>query len=714
MEGSLVERGRRLFTTVEGQALPVRGLTAAVAVGLPLLVGTFTGHPYTGLVAALGAYLAAFRFPLGTYGEKARSLGGVLTAIAGGSLIGGLLSGHHWIAVVVVPCVLFVGSAVPRLGITFGLATLFAFIRPTTENFVRDGLVELSGALFLGVLIMAPWPGRRLRPMRESLAAVAEALAEALGVVTAQPGALEWEERRTAASAAIAGARATYALYNVSNEDNRPQRLLNTLSRISREIVALRALIEAEAVYPLRHNADAEIRAAVAVLAARLRPVAEAIETSAEGSWPEADALATQRLIDREAKIRRATFKGEEDLVALALVAQVRRSLQRIGTSIDSAGRIVADGITIRPSLRLPDAPHPSSWWEGLASAIRTRPGLYLQALRVSVAGLVAMVIWVGFDVPHGYWLLITAVICLQGTYGETVEMVVQRIGGGALGGVLAAVLLSLAPGKTALALIIVCMVWIAFTLRPINYTVWTFSLTPLIMMILDFGAPVPWSEAVIRIFLNIGGGVLAVLAARLLWPSAGVHDPSALFARLSGSLGALVRVAAAPAEEAPPLIASLQSARKATEEVADMARRLAHHPVPDLERVARLREAVAAAQRIRDHVITVTGMSRAEPGEAGPVTSILNQVADHLEETASALQVGDSSLPILDLDDLLADLDEHLSSLAKQRRAEVIAGMTPEETTPLRRDLLSAAAVRHALRGLRADVSDLTTALSR
>jgi uncharacterized membrane protein YccC len=713
VEGSLVERGRQLFTTVEGQALPVQGLAAAVGISLPLLIGTFTGHPSTGLVAALGAYLTALRSPQGTYGERARSLGGILTAIAVGSLIGGLLSGHSWIAVVVVPSVLFIGSAVPSLGITLGLATLFAFVRPPSEDLVRNGLLELSGALFMGALIMAPWPGRRLRPMRESLAGLAEALVEALDVVTARPGALGWEERRAVVSAAEAGAKATYALYKVSNDDNRPQRLITALSRISGEIVALRALIEAEAVDPLRRNADAETRAAVAVLAARLRQVAEAIETGVEEPWPEADAVAAQRLIDREAEIRRATFEGEEGLLALALMAQVRRSLQRIGTSIDSAGRIVAGGITIRPSLRLPKQ-HPYSWWGRLASAIRTRPRLSLQALRVGIAGLVAMVIWVAFDLPFGYWLLITAVFCLQGTYGETVERVVQRIGGSALGGVLAAVLLSLAPGKTALALIIFCIAWLAFALRPINYTVWAFFMTPLAMMILDFGLPVPWSESAIRIALNIGGGALAVLAARLLWPSAGVADPSALSARLSDSLAWLIRVAAEPAEEAPPLTAALQAVGKATEEIVDMVNRLAHHPAPDLERVARLREAVTTAQRIRDHVITVTGMSRAEPGDAGPVTSILNQVADHLEQTADALQVGDASLPILNLDDVLADLDEHLSSLAKRRRAEVAAGTTLDETTPLRRDLLSAAAVRHALRGLRADVSELTTVLSR
>jgi hypothetical protein len=140
----------------------------------------------------------------------------------------------------------------------------------------------------------------------------------------------------------------------------------------------------------------------------------------------------------------------------------------------------------------------------------------------------------------------------------------------------------------------------------------------------------------------------------------------------------------------------------------------MAHEPSPDIRLVGRLRDAVAATNRIRDEVITVTGLSQVEKGEMAPVNEILVQLAGHLEEGADRLAAGEVSLPALDLDDLLTDLDHYLASLAKRRRAEVAAGTAMEASTPLDQDLRSVAAVRGALRGMYEDVRELDAALSR
>ena len=66
-----------------------------------------------------------------------------------------------------------------------------------------------------------------------------------------------------------------------------------------------------------------------------------------------------------------------------------------------------------------------------------------------------------------------------------------------------------------------------------------------------------------------------------------------------------------------------------------------------------------------------------------------------------------------LDLDVRLAELDGFLCCLVRRRRAEVAAGGSLEETTPLRRMLEQAAAVRYALRTLRVDAEELCRALS-
>src|SRR4051812_22871464 len=267
-------RLRQTLTTVEGRAAPVYGLCAAVAVALPLLIGAQLGRPYPGLVAALGAYLVAVRSPQGTYGQKARQLTVIVTVLMAGTLIGGLLSGHRWIVVAVLPVVVVFQSVVSGVGPTLGLATMTAAIRPSTDDVLLDCAYELAGALFMCALVLAPWPGRRLRPLLEALSEAAAAVAGTLEVVTVPAEDREWECRRAAAATALGRARTTYGLYNAASDDERPGRLIRALVKIMHEIVALRSLIEAGALRPLHESAEAETRAVIDELTTRLRLLA--------------------------------------------------------------------------------------------------------------------------------------------------------------------------------------------------------------------------------------------------------------------------------------------------------------------------------------------------------------------------------------------------------------------------------------------------------
>jgi uncharacterized membrane protein YccC len=537
-------------------------------------------------------------------------------------------------------------------------------------------------------------------------------VAKILDVVTVPEGDPEWERRRTAVTDAMRRARTTYGMYNASSDDDRPGRLIEALVKIVHETVALRALVGAEASSPLHSGAEPEIRDAITVLAARLRLLAGAIGDQVGGSFDTADSAASHRLGDRIGEIRRAAFEGHEDLVASALAAQIWWTVLRIAASIDSAGRITAAGITVGGfTPRLPETPRPTSLWNRSVTAVTRRSAHLRVALRAGVAVLVATVIWAAFEIPHGHWLVIAVFLCLRNTYGETVSRVLERTGGTALGGILAAILLAVARGQTELAVIIFVCAFIGFTLSPVSYIFWMCFCTPLIMTLVDFGFPVSWDQAVVRIVLTVGGGLLALAAARLLWPSSGTVQLPAVLAPLCTTLSDLVRTAAISGNG---LAQPLARSREAADAVTTLGGRMAQEPTPDLGLVGRLRDAAAIANRIRDQVITVTALSRAEQGEMGPVSSLLIQIGDHLERVAAALERGEVRVPGLDLDELLGDLDGHLSSLVRRRRAEVAGGTALEETTPLHQELLSVAAVRHALRGMYADVRELDVVLTR
>jgi hypothetical protein len=288
-------------------------------------------------------------------------------------------------------------------------------------------------------------------------------------------------------------------------------------------------------------------------------------------------------------------------------------------------------------------------------------------------------------------------------------------VGGSVAGAVLAAMFLTLAPGKVALVAAIFCGALVAYAMRSVSYTLWTTFSTPLILMLVDYSAPVDWEVAAERAGLTVAGGLLALAAARLFWPSSGAD--AVLLDRLAAMCEALAQlVRAAPAKIAGldvPIGERLAAALESIKRVGESLRHVAEEPVPDAERIAALREAIAAARRIRDDLITLTRLSDEGGVDVGPIPAILDHVADHLEETARELRAG--RLPTvgeLDLDEQLVGLDKFLTRLIRRRRAVRASGTAPDQFTPLRRTLTQAAAVRHALHALRADTETLRRAL--
>ncbi|MEU5877251.1 FUSC family protein [Spirillospora sp. NPDC047279] len=735
---------REAYATVEERAAPFYGLAAALAMAVPLVVGALTGRATQGSMIALGAYLVALRAPEGPYGARARNIGGAVLVVAVGATIGGYLSGHTWLAVAVVPPVVALGGAVSWIGPTAGMAVLMTAIRPRSDDITFNGFLEFLGGLLFGAFLLLPWPARRLRPLRTALAEAAETVAEALDAVAQDigapdPGPLDavdltdpdlaavarkpdWEERRRAAARALTAARTTYGLYRSDrgrDEPTRPERLIEALARILHETVALRALVEAARRRPPSRDWQMEAHVAIAALAARVRLLAAATETTGQTPLGTVESAAVRRLGRQSEAIRRASLAGDEDLVAAALIGQIRRSIDRIAGSVDSARRTVAGGLRIGFGPPRPlDAPHPASLWERVSTAVRTRSPSFRQISRVSLTVAIAMAIAAALKLPHGHWLTITVMLSIRGTYGETAERIVQRIGGNALGSAIAAILLALSPDQVTTALILFVCGLVAFTLRSVDAAYWGLFGTPLGLMLMDFSTPSDWTAAGERIALTTTGALMAVLAARLLWPAGYAERLPGQLTHLLSVHADLTRATAAVVEDEREQLPhdKIMAAEQATEKINEARNRLAKERVPDVERIARLRTATQAAHRVRDHLIAVGRMSREEDIDSGPVPEILDRIADQLEEAATALEdppdavTGDSGSrdPSDRLDDEFADLDAYLSKLARKRRAEVEEGVETDAFTPLRHALLHVSGVRYALRSLRGDVTDL------
>src|SRR5690606_41245903 len=117
--------------------------------------------------------------PGGAYGAGAGHLGMGGLVVAPGSAVGGLPAERAGLPVAVVPPLIALGAAVPRIGPTAGLAVLLSAVRPPSDVLVT-GLLELLGGVLVAGLLLAPWPARRLRPLRGALSEAAAARADAL------------------------------------------------------------------------------------------------------------------------------------------------------------------------------------------------------------------------------------------------------------------------------------------------------------------------------------------------------------------------------------------------------------------------------------------------------------------------------------------------------------------------------------------------------
>ncbi len=698
---------RATYAESEGEIAPVYGTVTAVGVALPLLVGLLTGRVAESVLVALGAFYVALAAPGGPYGARARALVVAVAVVTVFTWLGGVLSGHPWLAVAAVPVVATLASMLPWLGATATLCTVLAAIRPAASPVIFNGFLEMSGGLFVSVLLVAPWITHRLRPLRMALGEAADAVAAALDVL-ATPGTddEEWATRRRQAYDAVRQARVTYGLYRAGGreEQERPRRLIDALGQATDEAVTLRATLAAVRAESPPEHWERECRVAVTSLAARLRLLAGAIETRGDRPLGDAASVALERFARVTEEVRQTWL--DDRLVAAALLLRVRSAVGRMAATVDRARRIADQGLTL--GFDVPHLPErPAGVRTRLKEALSTRSPGFRHAVRVGVAVAPAMALGTGLRLPHGHWLTITVLLSLRDSYGDTVKRVIKRVGGTAVGAIVAALALAVAPGEGMLIALIFVGALLGFTFLPANHAYWMLFGTPMIMLLVDFSDALHWSAAAWRIGLTLAGGLFALACARVLWPAGTFRQVPGQFAELMRAHARLVRAVAArfDGDADAPIRRRTEEAAETGTELEESAARLGREPAPPEDLLRRLQATGAAARSVRDD-LKLLGTLPEDGLDAGPVCTILDRVADHLDARADASLSG----PVGDLalDGLLEEFDDHLSGLDRRRRDELSDGVGTDAVTTLRRLLVQAASARHAVRSLAADAERL------
>ena len=225
---------------------------------------------------------------------------------------------------------------------------------------------------------------------------------------------------------------------------------------------------------------------------------------------------------------------------ALADIAAVLADRLRI------AARLKAEGAgTLPAEPAAPGRPRLDAWTAPVRANLSWSSAILRHAVRASVLTMAAVAISLTWWSVYSHWLTITVALTMQPYFAATWQRALERVGGTVLGALLGG-LLAFFP-QTALvdSLLMVPLSVIGFSVRQVSYGAYVACLTPLVVILFDVAEPghAEWLIAAMRTLYTVGGGIVAVAACCLLWPS---WEPDRTAQGLRDALKAHARYAAA------------------------------------------------------------------------------------------------------------------------------------------------------------------------
>ena len=636
---------RRIAGPGTGRPAPLSALRMALALALPLGLGLAFDRLDLGSVGAIAALFTAIVEPGGGYRRHA-AMYAIVTAMN---------------VVVVILAVLVAGSALAAavtmliLGTLAGVASAWGSV-PTLAAPAPLGLFILTqglhptprlGEAIFAVLVgsgwvilisVAPWPIAPFAPAElaagDAWLSVA-AFARDVRNARLEAGALAAIEQARDVVSSIRSRRAGWS--------ERSHRLWATLLAAQR----VTALLSATADDRRNEPADARTRAAMDAMLQVVATFASDLASNAvmPRSTPDCDAL------DAAARHVKQSVPSPDGLTGaplhLALVAAARaRTAARLRLRLHEG----ADALDL-PDPPAVHVPHPrdDEWRSQVAATLSWRSTALRHGVRLGAACGISMGVFTAlgpsgiFGITHGSWVTITLMVVLRPTLGDSLQSVLQRAVGTAIGGMVAVAMLAALPLEWSLSIGLIVVGALAALLKPVNALWYVVLFTPIPLV---FAASTGRSGTDILVERLIATGVACaagLLIAAVIWPTrGGMQMPRAMAQALRTDARDLDAMIGIVIGEAPPGAAS--NAQREAMLAADEATRVAQaqlmesltafiHPRPVIAleaAVLRLpREIASLGARVWKHGVEIPGVDavRAESVRA------LNDVATALEE---------------------------------------------------------------------------------
>lgn len=539
----------------------VEGVRAGLAAALPVAAAEYFAAP-TLTLAALGALLTCIADPAGPMRRRLPILFGFIVGGAALLAVMGPLR-QAGIAVTVAaaaPLLLALaflrvwGQPMQALGNLLSVVLLLGTDVPMdmAPALHRSAIFALGGLWSL-LLTLAIWrihpygPARRaVADAWDTLAAYARALQSLAADADPEHWAAETRARRGAVRTAIEAARETLMDTLAARGATSGPAAQNLLRLDAADSVFAAMIGLAEAI---EEQAPADRTAALPLLR-RLRPLLTVLCRATE-----------REHLHRQARFERTLAALTADAAtadpALAPYATLLAERLRLAAKfIDPAQYLPGSGaqgeagVPLRERIRGP-----------LLANLSWRSASLRHAVRIAVvvgAALAVTLVWHG---NTSHWLTITMVLVMQPFFALTWERALARVGGTLVGGLFAGALSFIVSSRVHVAGMLPPLAALALAVRQVSYGVYIAVYTPVVLLLVESFEPgVPHHRiALSRAGITILGGLLALLANVLLWPS---WQPDQVRRDLSAALAA--HAAYARAVLGGTADAALEAARRA------------------------------------------------------------------------------------------------------------------------------------------------------
>ena len=152
-------------------------------------------------------------------------------------------------------------------------------------------------------------------------------------------------------------------------------------------------------------------------------------------------------------------------------------------------------------------------WWKSLAHLSGWQYVLRLTLCLVAAEAY--ELLWPGH---HGYWVAITVTIVVQRNLQTALARTFHRGAGTVLGVLLTSLLLMGSPSMWTLIAMIAALAAARPILLEANYTAYAAVMTPLVILLLDFGRETSWVVVTDRLLATSAGCLMALVLGYFLW----------------------------------------------------------------------------------------------------------------------------------------------------------------------------------------------------